>query len=321
LNKTHLSPETVGVPEETLVALDKSYREGMTSDEAYRYMTKMDTPTVTPLLSLGKIAEEEEADSGISVKVTPPKGSDIWKKYPTAEAVNVSGVVYLHPALKYRNRNYILDAIEHSTNEVRRGRGEAVVREPRIIRVKSWRDIPADNTGAGVKAMTIGNKIYVTEQATKDSLEHELYHFRKRHASVPRTPQGFVDKERDAIFHSYKVTGSPKGIRRVIYALLTDLEKEYNITHDRGMAIIRSSFRGLDIPTKWQTNIKELYKEAQEWGKGQKKRETTPDTVSNAAEGGTWVDAKAEETVVRRHTRQKPSGGDTIVRRHTRRLH
>lgn len=305
------SPDTQGVPEETLDALDRVYYKRMTSDEGYEYMAREKVPIVTPLSTLSRMAKEAEKESGTKVMVTEPRGSEVWRKYPTAEGVvhEETSTVCLHPSLRYRNEKYIRDVIEHGLNEIRASRGEKRVRTPHVIYVKSWRDIPAENVDSTVKAMLVGNAIYITERATKESLEHELHHFRKRHAATPRTPRGYIDKERDAVFRTYEVMRRPVGIRQVMYALLADLKNEYGVPYDRGMDIVRASFSKLDIPDRWRNDIEGIHREAQEWGK----------TLSEAVDEGKEVSSRPVETIVRQHPRRKPKGGSTVVQRHRRR--
>ncbi len=115
-------------------------------------------------------------------------------------------------------------------------------------------------------AVTIpGKGVYALEKkASQGDVEHEKYHFVKRHTSTPRDPGRLVEQELLANLYSYSRGRKPRSMLRHFRGIIWSLGKKYGLNFQEAVEVIRQELDGLETPIRWIRDLDYLVKETEE---------------------------------------------------------
>lgn len=203
--------------------------------------------------------------------------------------------------------------------------------KPKIIYVKSWKDIPLENADRNTRGMTSPDgTIYIVKgKYTKKELEHEKFHLKQGHR-WPKTPEKYIAQERDAELHTLKKLGGPARNISLMRMWMYYIANNYDITMKKASSIIKESLdEAKDVPEGWKKSAKKLLEESayidenyyKELREKRKAAESSKGTLAEAMKNSKRVVPGKAETTVQRHLRRNPRGGSKVeVRQHRRRL-
>ena len=153
-------------------------------------------------------------------------------------------------------------------------------KEIRVIRVKSWRDLPgakeeaienrdskvttyAYNSGVYGESDMKKRTIHIVDGAPKGALEHEEYHIMQNHKGTPDKESTYIRQELEAILHSYHKTGYPRTIKNYLKGIAeTVLWRRYKgYTKAGAIRAIQSRLNKMDVPPRWIRDWEEVKKE------------------------------------------------------------
>jgi len=145
-------------------------------------------------------------------------------------------------------------------------------KEPKIIWVKNWKDIPGKYNDSSVVAHVDikTNQIYAIEgKATEADILHEIYHTKKTTRNKYdrkreyMNPAIYIREELEATKYAWDKSGKPKHILMRLRALYNDLcFRMGNIGTQNAIRIIGNELRFLHPPIEWLKDFQNLKSEA-----------------------------------------------------------
>jgi hypothetical protein len=108
-----------------------------------------------------------------------------------------------------------------------------------------------------------GDHIYVVKgKSGEDDLQHEIYHFVKKHPDHPRKASDYIKQELDADIYALEKTGQRVHNKPHMIAVANDVNREYKMPMSKVLRIMSVEVKKPHIPKNWKKDFNHIAKRA-----------------------------------------------------------